>query len=91
MRVVAAIVIAALIGAVAFGQAPLSWIVPAPFLALGIVLSRRRCEHLYPALLPPMRRADGTVLPAKWVCCDCGDSWTAGRVEQTSHRRAMLS
>jgi hypothetical protein len=79
-----------LVGAVAFGEAPLSWMVPAPFLMLGIMLSRRRCEHLYPALLPPMRRSDGTMLPARWVCCDCGDSWAAGRVEPTARHRAVL-
>ena len=87
MRLSAVGLLALLIGLIAFTGASYWWMTPAIPCMVGVWLMRRdRCEHLYPALLPAIRHADGTTLPAKWFCCDCGDSWAAGqspvRVEQ---------
>src|SRR6188472_3842996 len=71
--------LALVIGVIAFTGASFWWLTPAGPCLLGAWLMRRdRCEHLYPALLPAIRHADGTTLPAKWFCCDCGESWAVG-------------
>jgi hypothetical protein len=92
MRLLAVGLLALLIGAIAFTGASYWWLTPVVPCMVGLWLMRRdRCEHLYPALLPAIRHADGTTLPAKWFCCDCGESWAVGpsrvRAERTSTPR----
>jgi hypothetical protein len=79
MRLLAVGLVALLIGVIAFTGASFWWLTPAAAcLVGGWLMQRDRCEHLYPALLPAIRHADGTMLPAKWFCCDCGESWAVG-------------
>jgi hypothetical protein len=99
MRLIAIALFAVCAGVIAFTGASYLWLAPACAGLVGAWLMRRdRCEHLYPALLPAIRHADGTTLPAKWFCCDCGDSWAVnphrnhrGRDLSPSARRSMLS
>jgi hypothetical protein len=37
-----------------------------------------RCHHSSPGLLPPTTGTDGTRVPARWFCDECGKIWGAG-------------
>lgn len=79
MRLVFVGVLALLVGLLGGSGASFWWLVPAGAALAGMwIMRRNRCEHLYPALLPSIRQGDGTMLPARWLCCDCGESWAVG-------------
>ncbi len=43
------------------------------------------CRHPGPlALLPPVVEADGQRLPARWCCHECGKSWPAAALEDST-------
>ncbi len=76
MRTFSIAIMACLLGATVVGDAPLWLSAPAPVFLAGLWMARRdRCEHLYPALVPAVRQPDGTTLPPRWLCSDCGASW----------------
>jgi len=79
MRLVFVGVVPFAVGLVGALGGSLWWLVPATVAIVGMWLMRRgRCEHLYPSLLPSITQSDGTTLPARWFCCDCGESWGVG-------------
>jgi hypothetical protein len=84
MRVGSVILLALILGAVFFAGSSWWWSMPVPVFVAGLLISRRaRCEHLYPALIPPASNSDGRpCLPAGSVAIAV--SLVGGRPEETA-------
>lgn len=68
---------AGLSGALFVTQLPLWWL-PAGLAAAGcIIWTAVACRHPHATLQPARRESDGSAVPARWMCSECGHTWVA--------------